>query len=572
MKSLLSSRVHRPAFTRNSGSRISLLATALAFASGPVMAASNSWVAGGTGNYNDPAKWTGGTNVPNGAADTASSDGTGSVIALATGDNIVLSALNLNLSSGATIFNQTGGSLALGTLGFGGGGASRNPVYNLSGGTLDMTNFTWGNGSAATFNVSGGTANLTGTNLSIGVASGARGTIAMTGGIFNANNVTQVNLGNTGSGNGRGAITLSGDAQFNANVATVVVGQFGSTSTNGGANNSLGTLTLSDTATLTAANVVIGGNNAGSWVNGVVNLNGGTIATGSIRRGNTFLASSSTQIVINANGGTIKATTHANNSNFLQGAFVNLDAGGLKFNTNGNAVGISNAMSGTGGFTKQGSGTLTLSGVNTYTGTTTVEAGSLYLEAGSEIAGAMTINSGATLSGFGIIKGSTTIGGSHSVGASPGLQTFSAGLEYLATGILNWELAADTAGDRGLATGFDAIDVIGGTVAVDSAATINLVLNGAGSTTDFTDVFWDSNQSWLVIDGAAGGSSTFTVGGDPVLDANGVDSEDYGTFSTSTDGDGNHYLQWTAVPEPSAALLGALGFLALRRRVPRAGK
>jgi autotransporter-associated beta strand protein len=567
MKSLLSCRVPLPAFARTSGPRISLLATAtaLVLAGGSAIAASNSWVVGGNGNYNDPTKWTGGVNVPNGAGDVATSDGAGSIIALNTGDTVVLSALNLNLASGATTFNQSGGILTLGALGFGGGGASRNPTYNLSGGTLDMTNFTWGNGSAATFNVSAGTATLGGTTLSIGVANGSRGTIAMTGGIFNANNVTQLNLGNTNGGNGRGTIALSGDAQFNANAATVVVGQFGS-ATNGGANNSLGTLTISGTATLNAANVVIGGNNAGSWVNGVVNLNGGTIATGSIRRGSTLLASSSTQIVINANGGTIKATTHANNSNFLQGAFVNLDTGGLKFNTNGNAVGISNAMSGTGGFTKQGAGTLTLSGVNTYTGATTVEAGELHLAAGAEIAGATTVKAGATLSGFGTIKGSTTIEGIHAVGASPGLQTFTAGLAYVATGVLNWELSADTAGDRGLTTGFDAIDVTGGSVTVDSAATINLVLNGVGSTTDFTDAFWDSNQSWLVIDGTSGGSSTFTLGSIPILDANGLGSEDYGTFSTFADGNGDHHVLWTAVPEPSAALLGSLGILALLKR------
>lgn len=563
MKSLLSNRA-------------SLLASAamLVIAGEPAMAASNSWIAGGNGNYSDPTKWTGGVNVPSGAGDTASSDGTGSIIAFGAADSVTLSALNLNLASGATTFNQSGGSLTLGTLGFGGGGASRNPIYNLSGGTLDMANFTWGNGSAATFNVSAGTATLSGANLSIGVASGARGTIAMTGGIFNANAVTQLNLGNTGSGNGRGTITLGGDAQFNANAATVVVGQFGSTTTNGGANNSLGTLTLSGTATLNAANVVIGGNNAGSWVNGVVNLNGGTIATGSIRRGNTFLASSATQIVLNANGGTIKATAHANNSNFLQGTFVNLDAGGLKFNTNGNAVGISNAMSGTGGFTKQGTGSLTLSGANTYGGTTIVETGELHLAAGAEIAGATTIQAGATLSGFGTIKGSTTIEGIHSVGASPGLQTFTSGLAYVATGLLNWELAADTTADRGLTTGFDAIDVTGASVTVDSGATINLILNGAGSTTDFTDVFWDTNQSWLVIDGASGGSSTFTLGSSTILDANGQNSENYGTFSTFADGNGDHYVLWTtAVPEPSATMLGALGILALlRRRSPRANE
>ena len=49
------------------------------------------------------------------------------------------------------------------------------------------------------------------------------------------------------------------------------------------------------------------------------------------------------------------------------------------------------------------------------------------------------MGAGATLAGFGTIGGSTTIAGTHAVGASPGLQTFSSGLEYLSTGVLAWE-------------------------------------------------------------------------------------------------------------------------------------
>ena len=546
-------------------SAASLLAVAIALCGGQGASGANvTWTGAGTGNYNDTTKWTGGALPASG--DTAIAD-TAYNITFQAGDSATLAALNLNITSGSGIFNQTGGSMNLTSLNFGGGGASRSPTYNLRGGTFNTTNFVWGNGANSIFSVSGGTANVTGTTLSMGIASGAKSSIVMTGGIFNANSVAQINVGNAAGGNGQGVINLSGDAAFNANIATLVIGQFGAATSS--ATNTTGTLTMAGTSTLNAVNVVVGGNNAGSAVNGIVNLNGGTLSTGSIRRGNSNLTASATQLVLNANGGTIKATTHANNSNFLQGLYVNLASGGLKFNTNGNAVGISNAMSGSGGLTKQGAGKLTLSGVNTYVGTTTVEQGELSLAAGAEIAEAVSVNVDGTLSGFGTIKGSTTIEGIHSVGASPGLQTFTAGLEYTATGILNWELIADSTADRGLATGYDAINVTGGSIIVDSDATINLVLNSAGSSTDFTDIFWASNQNWLVIDGNTGSSSTFKIGTAPVLDANGVDSASYGTFTMTTSGNGDHVLQWTAVPEPSAALLGSLGLLALfRRRSP----
>lgn len=67
--------------------------------------------------------------------------------------------------------------------------------------------------------------------------------------------------------------------------------------------------------------------------------------------------------------------------------------------------------------TKQGPGTMELTATNTYTGTTTVSAGTLLVN-GSTSTGAVNVSSGATLAGDGTIGGTVTIasGGTLSPG------------------------------------------------------------------------------------------------------------------------------------------------------------
>jgi fibronectin-binding autotransporter adhesin len=356
--------------------------TLLAFAALELMtldlhAATQVWDAGGTGAFSDSTKYNAGAGPAPVAGDDVTSDGTGSVINFGLGDTITLNTLNLNMTSGASVFNQTDGALSLTTLGFGGAGGSRNPTYNLSGGTLNISNaFTWGNGTNARFLQSGGTVNYSGASYNMGITGGARGFVTLTNGaVFNANSVAQLNIGNSGPGNGQGTISLSNTSQFNATSGVLSLGQQGAAT----GTNSFGVLTMADTSTVNVSEVVLGGNNATFSVFGVVNLNGGTLSTGSIRRGFSSIPSSSTAQVLHANGGTVRAVTHANNANFFNGIFVDVQAGGLTVDTNGNAVTITNSMSGVGGLTKTGAGTLTLSGVSTYTGVTGIQAGTVRL-------------------------------------------------------------------------------------------------------------------------------------------------------------------------------------------------
>src|SRR5258708_2861337 len=74
------------------------------------------------------------------------------------------------------------------------------------------------------------------------------------------------------------------------------------------------------------------------------------------------------------NGGTLQY-----GAGFSSARGVTLNAGGGTFDTQANNATLSGAISGTGGLTKAGTGTLILSGANTYLGGTTINAGTLQL-------------------------------------------------------------------------------------------------------------------------------------------------------------------------------------------------
>ena len=79
------------------------------------------------------------------------------------------------------------------------------------------------------------------------------------------------------------------------------------------------------------------------------------------------------------------------------GGNVTLGAGILTTGGDNSSGTFSGVMSGTGGLTKQGTGTFTLSGANTYTGATTINAGTVQLGAANRIANtsAVTVAGGA---------------------------------------------------------------------------------------------------------------------------------------------------------------------------------
>src|SRR5262249_8760817 len=79
---------------------------------------------------------------------------------------------------------------------------------------------------------------------------------------------------------------------------------------------------------------------------------------------------------------------------------------------------VATVIKGTGGLTKNGNGTVTLSAANTYTGATKVNAGVLLVN-GSQPSSAVTVAAGGNLCGSGQVGNATGTGGTIDPGAGP---------------------------------------------------------------------------------------------------------------------------------------------------------
>jgi fibronectin-binding autotransporter adhesin len=321
----------------------------------------------------------------------------GAVTATALGEGAVslglgTSTLNYTTGSGGFINNaitlSNGGSIILGN-------SSGNTVNYSAGitGSVSSFSFTVGGSSSTIFsgaNTYTGPTIVTG-DLTLAGSNTGGGTFSVTGGNMN---LTGTITGSNISTSGAGIFTESSAGVIAGTGATFTQGSSG-TSTLAGANTYTGTTTV--TAGTLKAGIISVANVSGAFGdNSAVTMSGGTLD----------IAGFNTQIgSLTGSSGTVTNS----------GSAATLTVGGDNTSPAAYSSTITNGANSL-ALTKIGSGTLTLSGSNSYTGPTTISSGATFITntSGSALGtGSLTVAAGATFGGSG--TGSLT---SYTIGAA----------------------------------------------------------------------------------------------------------------------------------------------------------
>jgi autotransporter-associated beta strand protein len=355
----------------------------------------------------------------------------------------------------------------------------------------------------------------------------------------------------------------------------------------GGTNSSFsGSLAITVGEVRIDSATALSANNAVAFTSNVNNktltLNGNNLTVGGLSTGATV----GNAIVQNGSGNANGATLN-----------VSVSSGSQTFG----GVMRDGESSGSLGLTKSGSGRLTLSGINTHTGITSISGGTLALSVSGSMANSssIVIAGSSTLDITGVTAGFTlgatqSMGGTGSIlatnktfvasgtlapGNSPGTLTQDGGtLQLGANGDYNWQIT-DATGVAG--TGYDTVNLINGAILDLSALStlspyniniwslssvgpdVNGLANHFNGLQDYSWTLFSTssaiagfNQNLFQINLAAtNGTNGF------LNDLNG------GSFSVALSNDSTDLvLRFTAIPEASTALLGGLGALGLLRR------
>jgi autotransporter-associated beta strand protein len=467
------------------------------------------------------------------------------------GSSAALVLGNNNALGGSTFMTNTNGTLDL-------NGKS------VSGVSMELNHGTLTNSSASSASWAGGII-LDPTNATIALGNGNL-TLggAITGGVTGNAGIYALNY------SGPGTLTLSGNDTFT-----------GGTRVSTGQLNVSGSLLGSDTVTLassavlnltgagTVGNIVATSSTSAQIILGSSAANGGIVAGSTVlNHGTLDLAGASVGAIplaltngVITNSSTSSASWSGNIDLQQTNSTISLENGSVTLSgaiTNGSTT----QGSGTYSLTKSGAGTLTLSGVDTYTGGTRITAGLLNVTGSLLGSDTVTVNSGGQLSGTGSV-GNVVLTGTAALTPSLGNNRAVLTLASLA---INSSTATTTLDleniNQAAGTGYDQIVINGGALAyngtlnITSTQTLAQLFGGASQsvvlfsgmstpTGDLTAVEFNAGATWTE---TATSSGIFTY-------TDGVNTYSF-TDATGT-------LAATAVPEPGTCAMVGLGLSAL---------
>jgi autotransporter-associated beta strand protein len=384
--------------------------------------------------------------------------------------------------------------------------------------------------------------------------------------------------GYLGGGNYAGAIT-SGAFTYSSSADQILSGNVSGTTLvkNTSADSTMtlsGTNSFSSTTTVTAGTLL---------ATKAASLSGYTTASRIIFNGGTIGVQ-----VGGAGWTTTQVNTLLTNATKTSGA-IGIDT------TNGDvtqwAAFTTTNLGATLGLTKLGSNTLILDQTNTYTGATNVTAGTLAVTGTGSInsSSGITIasgavfrynsstalttaitNNGGTLTGSGTLNVALALNSTNDVlapGNSPGTMSLGVSQEWNSF-TYEWETNNFTGTEAG--TDYDLIAITGTlnlTATTVGSYILDLVSLMGDNTLGDVPNFSEINRSWAIVtttDGISGFDESFWT-----INADGFTSDPVwtGTWSLGLGNDDKDLmLSYTVIPEPKAAILGALGVVLLFRR------
>ena len=309
----------------------------------------------------------------------------------------VISKTGLGANNATVTFNSTPGNINTATLELATSDGTLTNTYNLNMGSNRFNTIVLNRAASGDANYTLGTLSLGSSTMTFNKGANILSNASVTIGALNMS-----------SGNNDREVILNGDAMINVSSASInSTGiskrlQLDGTS----ASNTIGAITNTTNSTAGSIVNVIKANSSTWTLNGSNGYTGTTAVNGGTLKAGTTQAFGTNSAVTMANAADAILDLNNNNNSIgsLSGGGTtggNVALGSAKLTVGGDntsPAAYAGVISGTGSLAKTGSGNLVLSGLNTYSGGTTVDNGTLTLNTGGgsgAIRGTLTINSGA---------------------------------------------------------------------------------------------------------------------------------------------------------------------------------